>query len=159
MLKTAIVIIVGPFYVLKARTMSCTSREAVDKPRQLMQALAARIDRSSSSQSILWTCQFPIFFLDLRGLLRHRSSFHGRRRIDYTEHPLLRDEADFAHGMITPTLRPDEFLERFLQEDNSQIASGPEMRTNDFEEEDKIQPWRLLVGDIWEMFGDDNRRN
>ena len=155
MIKTAIVIIVGPFYVLKARTMSCTSREAVDKPRQLMQALAARIDRSSSSQSILWTCQFPIFFLDLRGLLRHRSSFHGRRRIDYTEHPFLRDEADFAHGMITPTLRPDEFLERFLQEDNSQIASGPEMRTNDFEEEDKIQPWRLLVGDIWEMFGDD----
>ena len=99
---------------------------------------------------------FPIYFLDLRGLLRHWSSFHGRRRIDYTEHPFLRDEADFAHGMITPTLRPDKFLERFLQEDNFQTASGPEIRTNDFEEEDTIQPGRLLVRDIWEMFGDDN---
>ena len=101
-----------------------TSREAVDKPRQLMQALAARIDRSSSSQSFLWTSQFPIFFLDLRGLLRHRSSFHGRRRIDYTEHPFLRDEADFAHGVTSPTLRPDEFLERFSQKPRTGCAHG-----------------------------------
>ena len=101
----------------------------------------------------------PHYFLDLRGLLRHRSSVHGRRRIDYTEHPFLRDEADFAHGMTSPTLRPDKFLERFLQEDNSQAASGPEMRMIRFEEEDTIQPGRLLVRDIWKMFGDDNRRN
>ena len=50
--------------------------------------------------------------------------------------------------MTSPTLRPDEFLERFLQDDNSQTASGSEMRTIDFEEEDTIQPGRLLVRDI-----------
>merc|ERR1711990_494932 len=56
--------------------VSIIQREAVEKPKQFMQALAARIDR---------------------GLLRRRSPIHGKRMIDYIEQPFLLNKEDSEH--------------------------------------------------------------
>ena len=92
----------------------------------------------------------------LRGLLRRRSPVHGKRRIDYIEHPFLLNKSSHL-------LDPKLFLERSLQNEDevelgrSQTEAKIEPRTTGEAAGRFLQPEQLLVTDLWKTFGDENR--
>ena len=114
------------------------------------------------------------FIVFIRGLLRRQSpTLLGRRRIDYTEQPLLRnhndadDDADYTeqhflhnlpdaeHKSKSLHLQPKTFLHRRLLKDEETINQS-EARLEPPINEGKhfIKPERLLLDDAWKTLWD-----
>lgn len=130
----------------------------MDKPKQFMQALASRIDRLISSFYSYLTISH------LRGLLRRRGPVHGKRRIDYVEHPFLLNKGDAQHKSRSSHLHPKIFLDRSLQNEEKESEPISQMHTEVRleprtigEEEHLIQPELFFVTDVWKTFGDEDR--
>jgi len=123
--------------VLPDHLLALIQREAVDKPKQFMQALASRIDR---------------------GLLRRRGPVHGKRRIDYIEHPFLLKKGDAEHKSKSSHLHRKQFLERSLQneEKESEPIGQTEARLEPRTIGEEEQPELFFVTDVWKTFEDEN---